>query len=630
MGCLKVNIRDYFTLRTSQKFETPCLDSTHQTPIHSAKHSESYTYDSIIEEKTITKNNLQLLICIQNILKMLFLFCDFRTKTPTFTLTTYTYDSLQDDFTTKNRKNDTSIRSKNAPSNNSPTTITNNYLKTTATKGSYNQNTSVSQYDYNNDALGRRTSMGKSGTAFDINGTPSPDTIAYLYNDRSEVTSASSANDTTYDFGYNFDQIGNREVYTTNESGSPVQSLYTTNNLNQYTSITNPTNSPIYNDDGCMLTNGDWTYTWDGDNRLSSAEKLNQRLEFTYDYRGRRLEKKVYSGSVGAWILDKHLKFVYDEYVQIEELDALNNNNVLKKRIWNSGKVICDIHGTTSYYAVGDANRNITGYVDSSGTIQAHYEYSPFGKITKSTGSIADNFDYRFSSEVFDQETELSYYNYRYYSAELGRWLSRDPIEEHGGLNLYAMVWNNPVDRKDKLGLTSSEEPEPIHLPPPGGKEKPGDPPGGNCGGGAWGDPTCWKSPTDIKRDCDECGKGAVSLTESPCDCTEREVHLIITEYRFLPLKGQKKKDPTKGFHMVGRTIPGKKKSEKPPVSFTPGVTWETVYGERGPIYENILDPKVHFDLWIEGQQDAFDEASNGNWSLTIVTLEKGCYCCNP
>ena len=33
------------------------------------------------------------------------------------------------------------------------------------------------------------------------------------------------------------------------------------------------------------------------------------------------------------------------------------------------------------------------------------------------------------SSEVADDETGLVYYNYRYYSAELGRWLSRDPIE---------------------------------------------------------------------------------------------------------------------------------------------------------------------------------------------------------
>ncbi|MDD4406299.1 MAG: hypothetical protein PHO36_16240 [Parabacteroides sp.] len=38
----------------------------------------------------------------------------------------------------------------------------------------------------------------------------------------------------------------------------------------------------------------------------------------------------------------------------------------------------------------------------------------------------------------------------------LGRWLSRDPIEEKGGLNLYAFVNNDPVNKWDKLGLDFS------------------------------------------------------------------------------------------------------------------------------------------------------------------------------
>ena len=37
-------------------------------------------------------------------------------------------------------------------------------------------------------------------------------------------------------------------------------------------------------------------------------------------------------------------------------------------------------------------------------------------------------------------ETGLVYYNYRYYSPELGRWTKRDPIEEDGELNLYNCI----------------------------------------------------------------------------------------------------------------------------------------------------------------------------------------------
>jgi len=118
-----------------------------------------------------------------------------------------------------------------------------------------------------------------------------------------------------------------------------------------------------------------------------------------------------------------------------------------------------------AYYALADANKNITDYFDTNGNVVAHYEYSPFGKIAQQSGTMASDFDYRFSSEVFDDETGLVYYNYRYYSAELGRWLRRDPslelafqmVQEQEKTEdfetLYGMVSNNSVNNRDKLGL---------------------------------------------------------------------------------------------------------------------------------------------------------------------------------
>jgi RHS repeat-associated protein len=46
------------------------------------------------------------------------------------------------------------------------------------------------------------------------------------------------------------------------------------------------------------------------------------------------------------------------------------------------------------------------------------------------------------------------YYGYRYYHPQTGRWISRDPIEEEGGLNLYGFVGNDGVNWWDLLGLT--------------------------------------------------------------------------------------------------------------------------------------------------------------------------------
>jgi RHS repeat-associated protein len=58
-----------------------------------------------------------------------------------------------------------------------------------------------------------------------------------------------------------------------------------------------------------------------------------------------------------------------------------------------------------------------------------------FGKLLNSQGPLADENPFRFSSEYFASETGLVYYNFRYYSPELGRWLSRDPHYEIGSIS---------------------------------------------------------------------------------------------------------------------------------------------------------------------------------------------------
>ncbi|NOY76135.1 MAG: hypothetical protein GXP32_10160, partial [Kiritimatiellaeota bacterium] len=91
-------------------------------------------------------------------------------------------------------------------------------------------------------------------------------------------------------------QIGNRTTYDTTKSGSNVQSVYTANELNQYTNITNPNQAPTYDDDGntlsMTLNSGSWTNTFNAENRVISMETADKNLEFTYDYMGRRVEKK--------------------------------------------------------------------------------------------------------------------------------------------------------------------------------------------------------------------------------------------------------------------------------------------------------------------------------------------------
>ena len=100
------------------------------------------------------------------------------------------------------------------------------------------------------------------------------------------------------------------------------------------------------------------------------------------------------------------------------------------------------------------------GVKATDGTVSANYEYGPFGELVRATGLMAKANPFRFSTKYQDDETDLLYYGYRFYNASAGRWLSRDPIQEDGGLNLVFFIRNDGVNTIDILGLV---------LPPGGG-----------------------------------------------------------------------------------------------------------------------------------------------------------------
>jgi RHS repeat-associated protein len=58
-------------------------------------------------------------------------------------------------------------------------------------------------------------------------------------------------------------------------------------------------------------------------------------------------------------------------------------------------------------------------------------------------------------SKTHGGERRLQQPGARFYSSELGRWICRDPVEEHGGLNLLAFIRNGSVNDADMLGLIS-------------------------------------------------------------------------------------------------------------------------------------------------------------------------------
>lgn len=59
---------------------------------------------------------------------------------------------------------------------------------------------------------------------------------------------------------------------------------------------------------------------------------------------------------------------------------------------------------------------------------------------------------YGYSTKRRAAGTGLHDYGFRFYSPSLGRWINRDPIEEEGGLNLYAAFANSPTNYGDEYG----------------------------------------------------------------------------------------------------------------------------------------------------------------------------------
>jgi RHS repeat-associated protein len=106
-----------------------------------------------------------------------------------------------------------------------------------------------------------------------------------------------------------------------------------------------------------------------------------------------------------------------------------------------------------TYHTTYNGTGNLVSLRNNAGLAMARYEYGPFGETVTSRDALAGVNPFRFSTKYQDAETGLLYYGYRYYSAGMGRWLSRDPIEEGGGFNLFALVGNDSVNELDYLGL---------------------------------------------------------------------------------------------------------------------------------------------------------------------------------
>ena len=335
----------------------------------------------------------------------------------------------------------------------------------------------ISRYEYQYDRLGRRINVKNHGEAFDEAGF-----WLYGYNDRNEVISASrfygkDLKDQTrpqpeLDRVYHYDPIGNRIRAVDGDETIHYQS----NSLNQYEVIQGSfqqTEGLVYDADGNLTEDGRFYYSWNGENRLIAVEPKrpvsgDKRLEFIYDYAGRRVIKKVFVYGDGSYALSATIHFVYDGWNVVKEIKTANKDAEDKFYVWGLdlsrslqgaggvGGLIAISDGVSAQSFFYDANGNVGQLIrPAKGNLVANYEYDPFGKIIQDQGDLVPENDHGYSTNYFDEIPGFYYYGKRFYSPREGRWIKKDPVFERGGANLYAFVGNNAISEIDYLGYDS-------------------------------------------------------------------------------------------------------------------------------------------------------------------------------
>jgi RHS repeat-associated protein len=142
-------------------------------------------------------------------------------------------------------------------------------------------------------------------------------------------------------------------------------------------------------------------------------------------------------------------KIISDGLDIVKETDGLGNTMAWYVRSLNIDEPLARIaaDGTVRYYHA-DALGSIITLTDANGVVRTRYNYSPYG-VTQVIGEASEN-PFQFTGREND-ETGLYYYRARYYSPEIGRFISEDPRK--AGDNYYVYGADNPTRFVDPLGL---------------------------------------------------------------------------------------------------------------------------------------------------------------------------------
>jgi type VI secretion system secreted protein VgrG len=150
------------------------------------------------------------------------------------------------------------------------------------------------------------------------------------------------------------------------------------------------------------------------------------------------------------------IKYQYGETGVLQERSA-DGATVLKTYASQGEQLYTFVNNQTSItnrYYTRDHLGSVREVVTSTGAVFTRYDYTPYGERSRVAGSFATfEAEKGYTGHDYLVDSGLILTRFRAYDPRIGRWLSRDPIQERGGMNLYGYVGGDPVNRWDLLGL---------------------------------------------------------------------------------------------------------------------------------------------------------------------------------
>ena len=288
---------------------------------------------------------------------------------------------------------------------------------------------------YTRDALGRVASQTETV------GAATTEKV-YDYDIRGRLTSVET--DGVVTEWYAYDRNGNR---TNSMNGAAVYDAQDRLLANASTTFAYDLNGSLTNRLPTAYSLQSTAFSYDLFGQLASATLPDGRaISYDRDALSRVTAKRIDGVIVRGWIYKDALK-------PIAETDA--SGNVVSFFVYGTSALspdTMDKDGVT-YRFIRDVQGSVRLVVDSAtGLVAQRLDYDAFGNVLLDTNPGFQPFG--FQSGLYDPDTALVQFGARWYDANTGRWLSKDPILLEGGLNLYVFCGNDPVNFTDPLGLS--------------------------------------------------------------------------------------------------------------------------------------------------------------------------------